>query len=721
VADRDASYQSFDRRVLVESAAAFLSSPEARDDPTAAASFARLADRCLFEGAHGLPRTQAVFRRAGDDTRTAHALPQGCSSSPSVEALTLASAPHPPPPPGVLRLGAHDDLVVASLPGAPLPTIPPPWGGGGYNAAKSIAVGPRARDVAAVGSAAAIRPSATIFGCPVGDVDAWVRETWVPRWQCLLRRLREAFAEDPDAAIAAAHAVGGPCSLASHWLRSFPASASPSVAAALAAADAEWVGLWLEFGGVAASAADAGPGSPAHARVFGAGPACLGHRSASASADPLWWSGLASAWPAVARLGAAAGIPWRDLARAAGIPAAVSSPADAGPEAVAAHCRAAASRAQTAFDAGRARLAASIAASGLGAGVGTPGAPNLLVAALSAASDLLSLPLTPPGVHFSAARFAVARVFGLPVWPALGLTAPPSACAHCCAPSSGGGRGGEGPGPPHLARQASVSQGAGGGGALPPFSSLPSAAGSLHSPGPRAVLDALGEHVGVCARSGPAAGALRRHNTFCRSLADISAACGKGGSYHDGPVFEAGPRRRPADWLEAGGHAAPAGVCCDATIRVGGLAAASRAEADKSASYAPQMARHPHLSFAPFGVATDGSLGPAAHGRMGQWARSLAVTRARRGDLPGAPPAEVAAAVGRAFVRALAAQAAAWLAPPCPLQSSRVRPAVLPPVPLVRSSRASPVVLSPAPLAPPSGAGAGRVTFALRDPSGAGR
>lgn len=676
VADRDASYQSFDRDVLVKSATAFLSSPEARDDPTAAASFARLVDRCLFEGAHGLPRTEAVFRRAGDDTRTAHALPQGCSSSPSMEALTLASAPHPPPPPGVLRLGAHDDLVVASLPAAPPPAIPPPWGGGGYNAAKSAAVGPRAPAIVAAAAAASARPHVTAFGCPIGDVDAWVEDVWRPRWRRVLTRLREAFSEAPDAAISVAHAIGGPCALASHWLRSLPAAASPSVSAVLAAADAEWVELWLEFGGASPSAAATGPGSPAHARVFGAGPACLGHRSAAAAADALWWSGLASAWPAVVRFGATAGISWRDLARAAGVPAAVWSPADAAPEAVSAFSRGAASRAQLVFDSARAALANSLAGAP-GAGAGAPGAPNLWVASLSAAPDLLALPMTPPGVPFSSASLAVARIFGLPVWPALGLPTPPSACAHCSAvparPEGGGGGGGD-PGPPHAA-------------------------------GPRAVLDARGEHIGACLRSGPAAGAQRRHNAFCRSLADISAAAGRGGSYHDGPVFESGRRRRPADWLEAGGPASPGGVCCDATIRVGGSLAASRAEAVKTASYAHQMARHPHLSFAPFGVGTDGSLGPAAHGRLGLWVRSLAAVRARRGDLPGAPPEEVAAAVGRAFLRSFAAQAAAWLAPPCPLRSSRPRPTVALPAP----SR------SPVPV------GAGRVTFALvHIPSGAG-
>jgi hypothetical protein len=661
VADRDASYQSFDRGVLVSSATAFLSSPEARQEPAAAASFARLMDRCLFEGAHGLPRTEAVFRRAGDDSRVAHALPQGCSSSPSMEALALASAPHAPPPSGVIRLGAHDDLVVASLPSAPPPSVPPPWGGGGYNLSKSAAVGPRAGDALTSGAAASSRAHVTVFGCPVGNVADWVTEVWVPRWQTLLRRLREAFAEAPDAAIAAADAVGGPCSIAAHWLRAFPAATLPSVSAALAAADAEWVALWLEFGGVQRPAPGSiSPSSAAHARVFGAGPACLGHRSASASAEALWWSGLSSAWPVVARLGSAAGIPWRDLARAAAVPHTVWAPAGASPEAVTAYCRAAASQAQLALDTGRAALAASLAGSP-GAAAGAPGAPNLWVSSLKAASGLVPLPSTPPGVHFSAAGYAVARIFGLPVWSSLGLSSPPSACAHCCAvpaPSLGGCGGGAAPRAPALA--------------------------------PRAVLDAQGEHIGVCLRSGPAAGALRRHNAFCRALADISAACGRGGAYHDGPVFESGPRRRPADWLEAGGPASPAGVCCDATIRTGGVAAAASAEQDKVALYTPQMALHSGLSFAPFGVGTDGSVGPAAHTRMGQWTRSLATTRARRGDLPGDPPGEVAAAVGRAFLRAFAAQAAAWLAPPCPLRSSRVRAAIAPASRPLGAGRAAP-------------------------------
>ena len=140
----------------------------------------------------------------------------------------------------------------------------------------------------------------------------------------------------------------------------------------------------------------------------------------------------------------------------------------------------------------------------------------------------------------------------------------------------------------------------------------------------------------------------------------ISAECGRGAQVHDCPIFDVGDSRRPADWLEA------ESLCCDATLVSGGAAAARMAEDAKRRKYAAAMASHPGLRFSPFGVASDGAVGPSAQALMTSWAASLARRRRAAGDLPGQPALEVQAAVGRAFATAMAFHAAHWLVGPSP-------------------------------------------------------
>ena len=180
---------------------------------------------------------------------------------------------------------------------------------------------------------------------------------------------------------------------------------------------------------------------------------------------------------------------------------------------------------------------------------------------------------------------------------------------------------------------------------------------------PRSRLDDQGWHIGVCIFSGPAASPSRRHDTLCRSLAVLSRQCGRGGYYHNGPVFSAGSRYRPADWMEEGTSTAPGGVLCDATIVHGGYVEAVAAENRKVAHYAPQMARHEGLAFLPFAISADGAVGPGAARCMASWTAALAALRLERGYPVGSPWADVATSVARAFADALAAQLEAWLQP----------------------------------------------------------
>ncbi len=456
----------------------------------------------------------------------------------------------------------------------------------------------------------------------------WAAETWWPRFARVLANLRLAAAESPDAAILSAHALRGPGGMAAHWLRAAPACAATR--AVLRRADDAWVALWLDLAEAPSTHRGEAWTRAVRDRLFGVGSTCLGHLSAEDWADAHYSAGAQAAWPTLAEWAASSGVPWREFASVAGVPPAQWQPGTASPGSVSRWWAAEAARAAEAVAALRASAANRVSARRTGAMPGEVDAPNLWISALGPGGPFGG-PLREAGGPVSAA-FVVARIFGLPVWPSLGLPSPPVACRHCSVPAIPGMQG--------------------------------EAQGPAAARGPRCGYDEAGEHIGACSKSGPAAGAKWRHDSLVRALADVSRLSGRGGAYHDGPVFDLGARRRPADFMERGGPAAPAGLCVDVTVVGGGVAAARRAEAAKTASYAPQMRLHPHLRFAPFGVASDGSVGVEAHRMLAMWTRSLCALRARDGEPAGSPRDDVEAAVGRAFVRVMIAQADAWVRGP---------------------------------------------------------
>ncbi len=169
--DRTASYQMFSRNAILDASSRFLASAEASARPAGAAAFARLISDFVVDwpSAPRGGRTTTVFRRYGDDRRVANALAQGCSSSPILQTIILAAGPVTSPTPaaggaaaaaphpaGILRRGAHDDLFVTAPAHTPTASIvlPPCFGGGSYNLAKSVAVGSAAAAVSGAGHAA---------------------------------------------------------------------------------------------------------------------------------------------------------------------------------------------------------------------------------------------------------------------------------------------------------------------------------------------------------------------------------------------------------------------------------------------------------------------------------------------------------------------------------------------------------------------------------------
>ena len=644
-ADNTSSFQTFTRRGLVDGLTAALTSAEASAYPEAAASLARLMSQYVMD-APELPRTTTSF--ACGRTAISHALAQGCSSSPTAEALVLASAPRPTQPAGSIRRGAHDDSQASVMPDADITglAVPPPWGGARYNVAKSVAVGPRAAEAVANGFAATAATHASVFGAPVGDIAGWAREVWLPRWQRTCANLRRAAEIAPDTAVLAANLLRGPGTSASHWLRLAPCD--DATRDVLVEADSEWVGLWLELAGHHDGAAISDEVATRCAdRLFGVGSDCFGHLSAEDVADARYWAGAAQAWPTVAAWAAELQSPAATtdaMARAMGVPGSVVEPAMAHGDPdrlvgiITAWLRSRATLEEERLLARRTerreRIAPGVAGCDHGAHASasavSDGSPNLLLAALRDSAWALAGSLSADG---AGAPIIVARIFGLPVWPALAVP-PPSQCRRCHAsayscPCEAGG-------PPRDEAATATA-------APPP------------RPGLRANLDPHGDHFTACLKAGPAAGAKWRHDNFARDLAKISCAVGRGGRYHDGPVFDFGRRRRPADIMEE------SNLCIDLTIGARQVQTAAGREAEKTAKYADQMRVHPDLRFTPFAVDLDGEVGPAAASILTGWSRALATTRRRAGVPTGDPTADVAVAVGRAFTRGLIAQAIAWL------------------------------------------------------------
>jgi len=638
-ADNTASFQTFTRRGLLDGLSAALRSTEASAHPVAAGSLARLMT-CYVMDAPGLPRTVTSF--ACGRTATSHALAQGCSSSPTAEALVLASAPKPPQLPGSIRRAAHDDSQASILPDADIAGLAPPpaWGGSVYNTLKSVAVGPRAAEAVARGYAATAATHASVFGAPVGDVASWARDVWLPRWQRTCANLKRAASTAPDTAVLAAHLLRGPGASASHWLRLAPCD--DDARRVLAEADAAWVDLWLGFAGYA----DRSCVPPATLdccadRLFGTGTQCFGHTAASDIADARYWTGMVQAWPTVAEwaaeLGSAQASP-DVMARAMGVPHEIITAAAATRHSgravgiVLAWLRSRAREEDELLearrDARRARISSGVAGCDRGAyaspAAANNGFPNLLLAALRDSAWPLAGPLSMDG---AGAPVIVARIFGLPVWPALGIP-PPSQCKRCQAPAS-----------PCPCEAVGITE------------DQP----AWQCRGLVATLDPHGDHFTVCRKAGPAAGAKWRHDNFARDMASISSEVGCDGRYHDGPVFTHGRRRRPADIMEAG-H-----VCIDFTFGARQVKPAGPREAAKVDKYADQMRLHPRLRFQAFAVDLDGEIGPGAAAVLGKWSRALATVRRRAGLPTGDPTADVAVAVGRAFARGHVAQAMAWL------------------------------------------------------------
>ena len=671
-ADNRASFQNFTRQGILDGASTFLSSAAAtKMHPESATSYARMLNDVFFDSPT-LPRRTVTHFHALHEQRVSHALAQGCASSTTAEAVTIASAPPVKIGKLALRKFCHDDSQVSGMPGCPVDAFAPPpaWGGAEFNADKSIAVGPLGPSLVQLGYASAHATFSTVFGCPVGDTDAWVEDYWAAKYRAIISNLRRAFSVDAEAAILAANILGGPGGAAAHWLRSTNVPRNSAAWRTLATVDMEWVRLLLYM---ATSCPDSNIDKDDYIscltdsdvaccfdRVYGTGSSsCLGHISATLSAHSRFAAGRAESWPIISRWCAEAGTNWRDFARALGADSVTllraSCTSDHIGVAFSRVSAAAANSYKACTDAAATRVASYRSSTiGIGAQQCTHSKanahPNLIASALRKSSQHSQLlqhrgGLAPEGME-KHAGLALALFFGLPVWGALDLPRP-THCRHCLAPAAEVPDSQSALTPRHNSSGAIRLRGA----ALkPPKIAL------------RGILDDFGRHIHACSASGPLAGAQWRHNLFVRDIAAISAASGCEGRYHDTPIFDFGPKQRPADMLERAEQPSrhPEGLAIDVTIGAPEARSAPDREADKRIKFRDQLRMNTRLSFAPFGITVDGDVGPEAHARIARWARTLATRCAALHVPPGDPLTEVTSEVSRAFTRALISQLVHW-------------------------------------------------------------
>ena len=622
--DLKASYQMFGRGPMLRGARRVLESPEASGMPGAARAFADVVSEFVLDsGVDPLPRP--VTRYAAYPALVpplSHALFQGCPVSTPMETATLAASAAVcglADGGGVVRRGCHDDAwtvcfgdgvdadgVVGGVLRLPVLDTGSVWAED-----KCRAVGPLADAAVGVGGAAGATDLLVLFGIPVGggvEVAAWAAGVWLPRFRKIVAALTAVWDADPEAAVASALASGGPAGWARHWM-SYVDPSDPCVRRVVEDADTVWVDMWIRFAGRLAPDPSL---RPAVADVlFAAAPAGLGMGSAADACVSCYPGQMALMWPVVVRWARGGGIDWRMLARVAGLGAgAVDGCIDG--EAFGALLVAAANVGAAGHT--RALSARSERLGVLHAGRNRGGMPSLLLMGLMPSrTDLRPLADDRAGVCF-----IVARALGVPVWPRRGLpfSPPPPVCPWCLAP------------------RGAISSRAGG--------------------GVGAVLDDHGEHLMGGCRAAPGK-ALFRHNAFCREAVEIDRMCGGVSALHDGPVFDDGSKRRPADWMESSARY-PAGLCWDFTCGVLRVAGAVARERMKHEKFDRQVAAHDGLGFRAFATDLDGGMGDEAWVLVGEWVRRYAVILARQGERVVSAKQEVLARVGRAFCRAYANQ-----------------------------------------------------------------
>ena len=544
IADRSMSFQTIRREAVSIS----VKDVDDRALPSEAGAAAALVDACMEYYVHTdrLRKTTVDFDDM-DGTITIDGLAQGCSLSPTLEAIVIAwqHDQQPQKVHGVCQLTAHDDLVAVAEAGVDASELVLPscdLVGGSYNPLKSVAFGNGSDLLVANGQAAKKADGGTVWGRPVGPLPQWMRETWLPRFRSRCDRLRYLATVDPAVAIWSAHALKGPGVIANHVLRGIPPAmlqgarwGGQEVMAIFHTADDEWVSLMLHLTGASPTQLASIDRQRARDVIFGSR---MGHVSAVNAAPAISASGLAVALPTLLRIADEHHLDvgrWADILGLPQLAQFVHTPV---PQQDAAEMlKELTSRAKDEQEAATARTPqADDEADDLCLWVEALAAPRRMHVAVKAADAAAALPET----RSAAVRYALARLLRVPVWVALdGLTPTThimstSACGLC-----------------QTAVLSADGHACGAGGSSPGTSA-----------GPRGIFDDQGEHIGACLKLCPEASIRVRHDRLVKVCAEMGLQCGFQSRVHDGPILD-GLRRQQRtlrSGLRTGSNTDPSGL-----------------------------------------------------------------------------------------------------------------------------------------------------------------
>jgi hypothetical protein len=662
VADRSQSFQTIKREAVLASVTDLVEHAL----PTEAEAVAALVDACLefYVHTNDLNKTTVDFNQI-DGEFTVDGLPQGCTLSPTLEAVTIAWLLHntDKPKSAVCRMTAHDDMVVVGTSRAPHTDfdVPPCDSiGGAYNTSKSVAYGANASELVNAGKAATMAATGTIWGRPIGDIPRWWREKWLPRFRKRCDRIARLAEHDAAVAIWSAHALKGPGGMANHALRGIPpriltdnSLGSEQIMSTLRQADDAWIDLLHTLAGAIAPR-ESVMRAQAHQLIFGNR---MGHLSAVSCAVKAATAGLADAFPCMINIANAHKLDVSEWAELLQLPELAHFPGRPVPTSTISKCKdqllAAAKLAAEEWEAKRPP------ARDTNLWVEALSAPGPLHAAVDAACGAAMLPTS----RDAAVRFALARALLTPVWPAVSAIAPAAhtfdstaACGLCGTAPSEAARGGDGVG----------------GGAQP-------AAAPRR---PRHTFDVHAAHVSACLRTGPAANNKTRHDRLVKVAVELGHLCGITSRFHDGPLFDidsANRGKRPADWLEQGGEITPAdsakfylGRCCDMTYVTGD---AEAAQLRKHVKYKDPMAELKSYALTVFAVNYEGDISSGGKEALRRWAVNLTRHRKLAADLAGNPTKETTAAFATGFAMVTALQVASYVMEASgPPRAQRARP-----------------------------------------------
>lgn len=243
-----------------------------------------------------MSRTMYLLAGMPIPQREHHALAQGSPESSLLEALVYASAPQQPSVMGRLRCSLHDDGWTAVMPSLPINSFQrqPTLDGSRWAEGKDRVLGPLSAAVVAAGHARQAATWTFVAGVPLGDEAAGL-EVWRSRYALRLQRVRMLADIEPQLAVAATVALGGPAGMANHILRTIPGHKH-----FWKEVDEAWEQLWCDIARIDAT--------PSHRLLVRTAMTRMKQSMTSEVADRRYAQGIADAAPIISTMIQKAGL-----------------------------------------------------------------------------------------------------------------------------------------------------------------------------------------------------------------------------------------------------------------------------------------------------------------------------------------------------------------------------------------------------------------------------